>query len=567
MRYYVLACDYDGTIAREGRVDAATLDALQRVAATGRKLVLVTGRTWDDLVRGFPDHRLFDRVVVENGAVLYEPRDHRKRVLGPPPPAEFVAELTKRGAQPLSVGDVIVATWKPFDLTVLESIGDLGLELQVIFNKGAVMVLPPGVNKRSGLLEALGELRLSPHNCVGIGDAENDHAFLESCEVAVAVANALPAVKSTADLVTRGDHGSGVRELADMLIEDDLRGIDAGLERRRVPLGTSSSGEPIALRPYGSVVLITGVSGGGKSTTAAAVVERLIERTYQLCLIDPEGDHEGLPEATVTGAPDHPPDLDHMMGALAQHDQNIAVNLLGVPMADRSQLFAAILTRLHDLRSTTGRPHWIVVDEAHHVLHADFPQVLLDLFGDSMSFLLVTTEPLRLHPKVLAMTNVVIAVGPEDARTIDTCAHARGLPPPAHPGDRTGELPLVWFVGSPGTERVTMEPSRAERRRHRRKYAEGELGPDKSFYFRGPDDRLKLRAQNLIVFNQIAEGVDDETWLFHLRKGDVASWFADAIKDDELATIARDVAGSGASASESRRRIREAVEQRYTLRG
>ena len=102
---------------------------------------------------------------------------------------------------------------------MLETIRDLGLELQVIFNKGAVMVLPAGVNKASGLVAALDELGLSPHNVVGVGDAENDHAFLAACECAVAVANALPTIKERADHVTAGEDGDGVRELIDALIE------------------------------------------------------------------------------------------------------------------------------------------------------------------------------------------------------------------------------------------------------------------------------------------------------------------------------------------------------------
>ena len=78
---------------------------------------------------------------------------------------------------------------------MLEAIHELGLEWQIIFNKGAVMVLPPGVNKASGLAAALEALQLSPVNVVGIGDAENDHAFLSLCGCSVAVANALDAVK------------------------------------------------------------------------------------------------------------------------------------------------------------------------------------------------------------------------------------------------------------------------------------------------------------------------------------------------------------------------------------
>jgi HAD superfamily hydrolase (TIGR01484 family) len=208
MHYLALATDYDGTQARDGVVDAATTEALRRLRASGRQLVLVTGRELDDLLRAFPDVALFDRVVAENGAVLYHPGTKEARTLAEAPPAAFVEALRRRGVEPLYVGHVIVATWHPHETTVLDTIRDLGLEHQVIFNKGAVMVLPPGVNKASGLHAALQELRLSEHNVVAVGDAENDHAFLAACECSAAVANALPRVKERADLAL--DHGAGV---------------------------------------------------------------------------------------------------------------------------------------------------------------------------------------------------------------------------------------------------------------------------------------------------------------------------------------------------------------------
>jgi hydroxymethylpyrimidine pyrophosphatase-like HAD family hydrolase len=221
MRYLALACDYDGTLAHHGRVEASTVAALERVRASGRKLLLVTGRQLDDLRSVFVEIDLFESIIAENGAVLYDPRTQRERPIAEPPPAAFVEALRRRYV-PLAVGHVIVATWEPHEREVLETIRDLGLELHVIFNKGAVMVLPAGVSKASGLAAALTELGLSPHNVVGVGDAENDHAFLASCECAVAVANALPTIKERADVVTRGEAGAGVEELAAELVANDL---------------------------------------------------------------------------------------------------------------------------------------------------------------------------------------------------------------------------------------------------------------------------------------------------------------------------------------------------------
>jgi hydroxymethylpyrimidine pyrophosphatase-like HAD family hydrolase len=222
MRYLALATDYDGTLAHHGRVEESTVLALQRLQATGRRLLLVTGRELDELLNLFPETRCFDSVIAENGALLYYPAAGAIKKLAEPPPDAFVRALQVRGVSPLAVGRVIVATWHPHETTVLDTIREMGLELQIIFNKDAVMVLPAGITKATGLTAALHELELRDETVVGVGDAENDHSFLEMCGLAVAVANALPAVKETADVVTQGDHGAGVRELIDELIANDL---------------------------------------------------------------------------------------------------------------------------------------------------------------------------------------------------------------------------------------------------------------------------------------------------------------------------------------------------------
>jgi hydroxymethylpyrimidine pyrophosphatase-like HAD family hydrolase len=222
MGYRLLACDYDGTVASHGRVEDSTRAALERLRGSGCRLALVTGRQLDDLQGVFNRLDLFDRVVAENGALLYRPSDHTEQALGEPPPPRLIEELSRKGVVPLVVGRVIVATRVPHEHTVLQTIRDLGLELQLSFNKGAVMVLPSGVSKASGLHAALDELGVRPRETVGIGDAENDHAFLALCGYSVAVENALPALKQRVDYVTAGDDGAGVVELVERLLASDL---------------------------------------------------------------------------------------------------------------------------------------------------------------------------------------------------------------------------------------------------------------------------------------------------------------------------------------------------------
>jgi hydroxymethylpyrimidine pyrophosphatase-like HAD family hydrolase len=238
--FTALATDYDGTLASHGVVSPAAIDALKRVKQSGRKLLLVTGRELPDLGRVFSQLELFDLVVAENGALLFDPSTRSEKLLASPPSAALVQRLQAQDI-PLCVGRSIVATYEPHETAVLTAIRDLGLELQIIFNKGAVMVLPSNVNKATGLKAALDRLSLSPRHVVGVGDAENDHAFLLACGCAVAVNNALPALKAEADIVTRGAEGAGVVELIARLVDTDLDGLRLALPRAR-PIPDARSG-------------------------------------------------------------------------------------------------------------------------------------------------------------------------------------------------------------------------------------------------------------------------------------------------------------------------------------
>jgi HAD superfamily hydrolase (TIGR01484 family) len=570
MRYHALAADYDGTLAHNGRVDGPTVTALRRLKESGRRLIMVTGRELDELLSIFPEIELFDRVVAENGALLYRPQTREELPLAERPPAELVRRLAARGVQPMSVGRVIVATWEPHQATVLEVIHEMALELQVIFNKGAVMVLPSGVNKASGLTVALHELGLSHHNAVGVGDAENDHAFLALCECAVAVSNALESVQQRADWTTRGDHGAGVTELIERIELDDLAGLEPCLTRHHILLGTGAGGQEVRISPYGRGVLVAGTSGSGKSTLTTGLLERLNEARYQFVIIDPEGDYTGLSTAIMLGDALHVPSADAVVDLLAKPEcQNATVNLLGMPLADRPRFSDGLLPRLQELRARCGRPHWIVVDEAHHLMPSAWQPGGLVTPSSLHDTLSITVHPDSVSRAVLDSVSLVLAVGESPERTIGGFCETTGRPTP--PGLRPTTLDqgeaLAWEVASNHPpSRIRTTPPREERRRHGRKYAEGNLGPDRSFYFEGPDGTLHLRAQNLTIFTQIAEGVDDPTWLFHLQQGDYARWFRDEIKDDALADdVERIAAEPGLSAAESRDRVRRAIEDRYTL--
>ena len=217
MKYRALVTDYDGTIAHNGVVDDATLAALHRARGSGLRMVLVTGRELPSLFATFDHPETFDRIVAENGAVVHDPATGSTEVIGMPPPPQLL-ECLRRQNVPVSVGHSVVATMWPYEPQVREAIRALGLPWHVVVNKDAVMALPANVTKATGLRRALDELGIAASDSVGVGDAENDDEFLRECGLAVAVANALPAIKATAGLVTKGERGRGVQELVARLL-------------------------------------------------------------------------------------------------------------------------------------------------------------------------------------------------------------------------------------------------------------------------------------------------------------------------------------------------------------
>lgn len=566
MRYLALATDYDGTLAQDGIVNDATLKALRDIRQSGRKLILVTGRERPDLESIFPHFDLLDRVVAENGAVLLNPSTREKSVLAQRPPEEFIADLKQRNVSGLSVGDVIVSTWHPHETAVLESIREFGLELQVIFNKDAVMVLPTGVNKMTGLNRALADLKLSRHNIVGIGDAENDHAFLNCCECSVAVSNAIPALKDRVDFVTEGDHGAGVSQLIGRLIEDDLRSLPLNLETHGILFGRAGDRD-VYIDTEGKTALLCGQSGGGKSTFVAGFVERLSAREYQVCIVDPEGDYENMAGFVTLGDKDHAPSFDEFLQLLDNPASNLIVNLIGIKMQDRPEFFATLLTKLEEKKRRDGRPHWIVIDEAHHLLPASCAPASAEVDGQTASTLMITVHPEHVSPAALKLVNILAVIGREPQKFAEEFARAAGIAPPSitnanlNPGEAS-----VWFRDSNEViKRMQSVAGKAERKRHRRKYAEGELEEERVFHFRGREGKLNLRANNLNTFLQLAAGIDDDTWRYHLERGDYSNWLSSSIKDEDLGqTVRRIEENRSLSPAQSREEAAKAIEERYT---
>jgi hydroxymethylpyrimidine pyrophosphatase-like HAD family hydrolase len=565
MRLAALATDYDGTLADEGIVRPETIEALRRFRHSGRRVILVTGRTLSGLLQAFPDLTEFDRVVAENGATLYDPISCSEEILAEPPPPAFLERLEELRTLPLEAGRVIVATVESQREKVLDAIQSLGLELQIVFNKGSVMILPSGANKATGLEAALQALGLSTHSVAGIGDAENDHALLAACEFSAAVANALPALKDRVHLVTRQRSGGGVVELIEEILKNDLSSHSAWFGQP-INVGQDGRAQDVSLRAAG-VNLIAGTSGGGKSTVTRAFLEGLSSANYQFCVLDAAGDYETLEHTLVLGDMQHAPEPSDIVKALDKPSRSVVANLVALELDQKPSYFRKLFLRLHELRGQVGRPHCIAVDEAHHFLLEDGPPEAETRFEDKLAgTTLISVNPERLPTKLLTRVQTLIAAGEHPFKTIEAFASAIHIPPPKMDSvslDR-GQM-LAWQIGNLTPIAFSLSSPATAQIRHRRRYPEGDLGPDRSFYFRGPESKLKLRAHNLITFLHLMEGVDDETWRFHLKRGDYSDWFRQQIKDDGLADEARAIEAGELPARETREQMHQLITRRYTL--
>ena len=382
--------------------------------------------------------------------------------------------------------------------------------------------------------------------------------------LAVLTTTALPAAQLAVSAV-KETYSAGKAEM----LADDLASRESGsLARHDITLGKSAQGKRIALSPFRASALVVGSSGGGKSTVVAGLVERLRATGYNFCIIDPEGDYDSVESAVVLGGPDHAPTIDECVQLLKKPEQNAVINLLGVKLNDRPWFFLSLFTRIRELRARTGRPHWLIVDEAHHAMPANWRPTDQNLPERLEGVLAVSVSPNLLAPSMLRALDTIIVLGDRPREMLREFTDAnRTAPVEGAPEALEGGTALLWSKAAGGEPTLLrVEPSRTERRRHLRKYAEGELSEERSFYFRGPEGKLNLRAHNLILFMDLADGVDDETWLFHLRRGEISHWLRRGIKDETLAGQAAAIERNPQlDATASRRKLRELIEATYTL--
>jgi hydroxymethylpyrimidine pyrophosphatase-like HAD family hydrolase len=569
MIFHVLASDYDGTVAENGRVPETTARALARVRDSGRKLVLVTGRTLPDLERVCPElERMFDLVVAENGALLYQPRGRQVRALGPPPEDALLRELTRRGVA-FDVGTSSIHTAASAAEPSLAAIRAAGVDRTPVFNRGALMLLPGGVTKGTGLGAALETLGISLHNTVGVGDAENDHAFLTLCEFSVAVADAVAALRERADHVTSAPGPRGVVEFIEAHLLQDVAELIRSVPRHQIRVGEREAG-PVTIPAHGTNLLVVGPSGAGKSRLAAVLTERLLESGRSVCLVDPEGDYDSLADLRAVialgGKDEHALPSAKELEQLLRKTGGLVLNLSGLSRAEKVTYGTQVLTVAARVRGATGMPHWTTIDEAHHLMPADGSPAADVLAALADGLCLITLDAKELAAPVRAPINAVASPAAKELQgAVQVLGWVAAGPGPAG-APAPGEMVLVFRESAGEPVRFQPDERRSAHRRHVRKYAEGELPPDRSFYFRGPQNALNLRAANLVRFREIAEGIDDATWEHHRTQGDYSAWIRAQVKDPDLARIVEEVeAAQNLPPPESRRRLLEAIRARYSV--
>ena len=526
--FLVVAVDYDGTIAEHDRPDAAALDAIDELRANGRRVLLCTGRRLENLQTVFPDvDRHFDAVVAENGGVLAIDAVivHVAESL----PPELGTALSRAGI-PYRTGHVLLATEAVHDEVVLREIERLGLEAQLVYNRGALMVLPAGVSKGAGLLHALARLELSRHSAIGIGDAENDHSLLQACEIGVAVGNAVPGLRTHADLCLTEPDGAGV---AAFLRGPVLHGeLDIHPDRWQVELGRTAGGEPACLPGSRINVLIAGASCSGKSHLAGLLIERLVALEYNVCVLDAEGDHvalDSLPGVIRVGGTEPLPSPTRLAALLQNRLSSVVADLSLLDAAGKREYCREALAALCDLRQDRGLPHWVVIEEADQLLGDD----LLPGAADDVRHVgccLITHRPTLLHEHTLSNLHAIIALP-----GAERYAHI----PFSDPGtDAPREQPFVLKPGQAllARDQAILRFETATRAlphvRHHHKYMYAQVPPQRRFFF-GPHDGGSA-AGNIAEFRAGVATVAGETLRAHITAGDFSRWTRDVLADDEL---------------------------------
>ena len=544
--FQVVAVDLDGTLTSRGNVSLEALEAIDQVRRNGLVVVLVSGRIGVELQAEFPQiagH--FDALVLENGAVAVI--DGTTRALSAPVDAALDDALAARGV-PYRRGEVLVAVDGEHAATVVEAIGELGLDCQIVRNRAALMVLPAGVTKGTGLGAVLAEMNLSPHNMLAVGDAENDLALLAMAGIGVAVADAVPSVREHADLVLEQQDGAGVAELlAGPYVSGARRWCPP---RRWVDIGTFDDGTPTRVPGSQGRILVTGPAGAGKSYLVGLMAEQWILAGYCVLLTDPEGDHtqlQQLNQVQIVDARHYLPGPTELVNSLHPY-ASIAVDMSGLAYKDKIDYLHRLRKTAEAHREEHGFPHWVIYDEAHLL-----GPVTAARWMRRGGCVLSSFAPASLPAAELAGAEVVLELS--------------GAETPGDVTSRTVRRAIVRF-GSGPPRPFTIADRRTTHVRHRHKYADVSLPEERRFYFRSTNGQPTAAASSMHGFRTAIRHLDPQALQYHLERGDFSRWLDDTIADTDLAAQVAAwedelLAQRAAHLERIRQKLIRALEERY----
>ena len=557
--FKVLASDLDGTLARNGVVPPETWDLLRQARMSGMTLMLVTGRVLENFINDGPFAEIFEVIVAENGAVVFFTRKNLIRQ-----PFGRLSPLAIQHLEalniPLERGLSIIATRVPHDQAVLKVLQDLNVGATIEYNCGAVMLLPPGATKGSGLAYALQELGYSAHNLVACGDAENDHSLLALAELAVAVPNALPEIKAMADMLLPpdpGDPGTGINQFLRQLLS--RRGPEHRRRpERRLVLGYSNDGAPIYLDPINLVdsrIGIFGESSSGKSWLSGLLAEELFRLDYQVCVIDPEGDYSALAASThclhLGSAQAALPSIPDLINLIEWHAVSMVLDLSTRSSDERQAYVLEFLHALRGVRARRGRPHWILIDEAQYFCPregGELTDLLLESLLEGLSVGLVTYCPSQLSPLLIEKLDDCLLTRLRNPLEIEALEPYLSKASENHllgtqlAGLAVGQAylcsnafrPLTADLHSP--VRFQVGPRAIPHIRHLQKYLRSPLPSHKRFYFCDPNGiNLGVSAASLWEFRELLSVVQSDSLQYHQLRGDFEHWILNVLGDSELA--------------------------------
>lgn len=544
LRPRALACDFDGTLASADAIAGPVKEALHAARRSGIRLILITGRTFFDLTRVCDCLELFEVVVAENGAVLYWPTSGALRCNAPPPPEALRRELDRRGVA-YQLGHVVVGATRGDEPAIRAALAASGVSLEIVYNRGFLMLLPTGVDKGSGIRRALQHLGLSHHDVLAIGDAENDLALFAACGWSACPGSAESAALRAADWIFPGHDGDAI---AAALVGPITTGLPIGQGlRHRIQIGWhAATAAPMSLPARGANILIHGDSASGKSWLAGALVEQVRAQQYSVCVVDPEGDYATFDRSLETACVDVDALVD-IPGAIDRLERDpgacVVLDLADLSHPGKLEAVRLIFRLLRAVRRRTGSPHWIVLDEAHYYLH---PEGVSDedVAMDEGGICALTYRPSWLRPTVVEAMDVVIS-----ARTTETSELAfvtsRFLARAGHTTSAEpaiADLPVGRFVITQANEDGRLSaatfvpiPRATPHIRHRTKYADAVVETDRQFLFRARDGRTCAQADSLGAFCRELRVVSREVLGDHAQRGDFSRWVLDVFGDRDLA--------------------------------